>query len=141
MIQPLIASHMDAVMDIWLHANMDAHPFIEPAFWQSRRQDVRQAIQAADVFVFENGIVEGFIGVVGEGYIAGLFVAKGSRKKGIGRALVEACKARYDELTLAVYEKNTGAVQFYLSEGFCKTAQTINSDTGEAELMMRWKKA
>ena len=127
------------VMDLWLHGNMDAHPFIPAAYWQSNLSMVQEQLLQAEVYVYEDqGAVQGFIGLQ-EDYIAGIFVKKEARSSGIGKKLLGHVKTIHPFLTLNVYEKNRRAMEFYKREGFSVTMTETDPDTGETDVTMGWK--
>lgn len=133
---------LSAVMEIWLEGNFSAHPFISEKYWMVHYDMVKDALPQAEVYVYEDEIsrrIQGFIGLQDE-YIAGLFVRKAYRAKGIGRMLLEHAKGLKAILRLCVYCKNSGAVQFYLSQGFVQHGKSIDNETSEEELSMVWKK-
>ena len=111
---------LDAVMQIWLQANLDAHAFIPASFWKAHFEMVRDMLPQAELYVHENEAprqIDGFIGLT-ENHIEGVFVAKAARSKGIGKALLEYAKSRKPRLTLSVYQKNERALAFYRHEQF-----------------------
>ena len=127
---------LDRIMEIWLEGNLQAHDFVDPAYWIGCRQEVREAIAQADVWVWdENGRVEAFAGMV-EHYLAGLFVSGAQRGKGIGGLLLEHIKEQRFPLTLHVYSRNAGAVQFYERHGFGIVSEYIDPETGQPEREM-----
>ena len=127
---------LDRIMEIWLEGNLRAHDFVDPAYWTGCFQEVREAIAQADVWVWdENGRVEAFAGMV-EHYLAGLFVSGAQRGKGIGGLLLEHIKEQSSPLTLHVYSRNAGAVQFYKRHGFGTVSEYIDSETGQPEREM-----
>lgn len=131
---------LDSVMELWLNANRQAHPFIPPAHWEQNLDLVRSLIPQAEVYVSgAPGMTDGFIGITEGDYIAGLFVAEQSRGHGIGKALLDHVKQLHPLLKLHVYQKNSGAVRFYLREGFTRAAEQIDSATGESELLLVWE--
>lgn len=129
------------VMDIWLRANTQAHPFIPKAYWESNFMMVQEQLLLAELFVCEaDGRIQGFIGLQDE-YIAGIFVDKEYRSCGIGRQLLEHVKQIHDKLSLGVYIKNSRAVDFYRREGFSIVSEAVDEATGEKEYEMCWKAA
>ena len=51
-------------MDLWLHANIESHSFIEADYWKKNYDMVRKLIPEAKVFVAEeNEEILGFIGL------------------------------------------------------------------------------
>ena len=127
---------LDRIMEIWLEGNLQAHDFVGPDYWTGCLQEVREAIAQADVWVWdENGRVEAFAGMV-EHYLAGLFVSGAQRGKGIGGLLLEHIKEQRFPLTLHVYSRNAGAVQFYERHGFGTVSEYIDLETGQPEREM-----
>ena len=131
---------LDAVMQIWLQANLDAHAFIPASFWEAHFEMVRDMLPQAELYVHENEDprqIDGFIGLT-ENHIEGIFVAKSARFKGIGKALLEYAKLRKPCLTLSVYQKDQRALAFYRREQFVVQAEGIDEDTNDAEIQMLW---
>ena len=140
MIRKFETQDLDAVMQIWLHSNLDAHAFIPASFWRGHFEIVRDMLPQAELYVHENEAtrqIDGFIGLT-ENHIEGIFVAKSARSKGIGRALLEYAKSRKLRLTLSVYQKNERALAFYRREQFVVQSEGIDGDTNEAEIQMLW---
>lgn len=139
MIRRLSNSDIDPVMDIWLESNIDSHDFINPDYWKGKYNEVKPAIQQAEVYVYENdSIIKGFIGLDGD-YIAGIFVDKAYRSAGIGTALLDLVKQYHNRLILSVYEKNTSAVRFYKKSGFILESKSIDDETLQTEYTMIWE--
>ena len=131
---------LDAVMQIWLQANLDAHVFIPASFWRGHFEIVRDMLPQAELYVHENEAtrqIDGFIGLT-ENHIEGIFVVKSARSKGIGKALLEYVKSRKPRLTLGVYQKNQRALAFYRREQFVVQSEGTDEDTNEAEIQMLW---
>ena len=131
MIRKFETQDLDAVMQIWLHGNLDAHPFIPASFWTDHFETVRDMLPQAELYVHENEAprqIDGFIGLT-ESHIEGIFVAKAARSKGIGKALLDYAKSRKPCLTLSVYQKNQRALAFYRREQFVVQSEGIDGDT------------
>ena len=140
MIREFQISDTEQVMKLWLSGNIEAHSFVPEKYWQSHFKEVQEALQQADVWVYDiDGNVHGFIGLINE-YIAGIFVDKNYRSKGIGTQLVNFVKEKYDTLSLNVYQENPRAVAFYQSKGFAVLSEGIDEDTSKKEYTMFWKK-
>lgn len=140
-IRPYHPADLEQVMALWLAGNLDAHSFIDPAYWEGSYPQVREQIPQAQVWVAAEGNrLLGFLGLTGD-YIAGIFVSREVRSRGVGRALLAEGKRQAPQLSLHVYRRNARALTFYLREGF--TVQTTQTDpeTGEEELLLLWKKA
>ena len=140
MIRKFEARDLAAVMQIWLHGNLDAHAFISAGFWTDHFEMVRNMLPQAELYVHEDKDtrqIEGFIGLTGN-HIEGIFVAKAARSKGVGKSLLDYAKSRKPYLTLSVYQKNERAIAFYRREQFVVQAEGIGEDTNEAEIQMLW---
>ena len=140
MIRKFETQDLDAVMQIWLHGNLDAHAFIAASFWTEHFEMVRDLLPQAKLYVHEDAStrqIDGFIGLT-ENHIEGVFVAKAARSKGIGKALLEYAKSLKSRLTLSVYQKNERALAFYRREQFVVQSEGIDGDTNEAEIQMLW---
>ena len=140
MIRKFESREFDAVMQIWLHGNLDAHAFISAGFWTEHFEMVRDMLPQAELYVHENEDtrqIDGFIGLT-ENHIEGIFVAKAARSKGIGKALLDHVKPLKPSLTLSVYQKNERALAFYRHEQFIVQSEGIDEDTNEAEIQMLW---
>ena len=138
MIRKFETKDLDEVMSLWLHANMEAHSFIEENYWKKNYEMVRELIPEEGVFVAEEKHqIQGFIGLTDD-YIAGIFVKAEDRSKGIGRELLHTAMMLKDYLYLNVYRKNTRAVKFYQRCGFIIVNQEIDEDTSEEEYTMEW---
>lgn len=128
------------VMQIWLEVNMEIHSFVSGDYWQSHYRIVQEQLIRADIYVYEqNCEIQGFVGMQDD-YLAGIFVDKSCRSLGIGKALLECVKKKYDSFSLNVYQKNRRAVDFYLREGLSVVSEGIDEDTAEADYTMAWNK-
>jgi putative acetyltransferase len=142
MIRNLKTADLDRVMEIWLEANRQGHPFIPDSYWVDNVPLVRELLPQAEVWVEETeGAIGGFIGIVEGGFVAGLFVAVNHQSSGIGKALLEHGKSCYPALGLHVYAENERAVRFYRKNGFVQSGKMVNEDTGHMEYEMNWSRA
>ncbi len=140
MIEGLNKKDINEIMDIWLKENKGTHNYIPETYWDNYFEDVRKEILKAEIYVYkEKEDICGFIGLSST-YIAGIFVKKEKQSMGIGRKLIQYCKAKYPELILKVYEKNQRAIAFYEREGFKIVKEEIDKTTNEKEYVMVWKK-
>mgnify|MGYP005984508973 CR=1 FL=1 len=130
---------LDQLIDIWLTSNLEAHNFIDSKYWLDNKKLVRKAFLDAELYVVE--IKQRIVGFAGlqDNYIAGIFINNDYRRQGIGHVLLNQLKQTHAQLTLSVYEKNEAAVQFYLKNGFKKSGQNVDSETGEIEYQMSWE--
>lgn len=141
MIKKFDISKLDEVMAIWLEANIEAHNFTPKEYWIKNFDMVKQILPLADIYMFEeNSIIKGFIGVVEQNYIAGLFVKKEYQRQGVGQRLIKYCKFEYPYLKLDVFIKNKNAVNFYHKNDFIVVGESIHEDTKEMEYTMSFGK-
>lgn len=139
MIRKFEEADLDRVMEIWIDANLDAHSFIGTDYWQTRYLYAREAISAAEVYVYEfEGTIVAFMGIKNR-HIEGIFVDSKCRSQGIGKLLLDHAKSLYNKLTLSVYKRNTRAEEFYLREGFVPDREQMDFDTCQTEIFMKWE--
>ncbi|CAM2819241.1 N-acetyltransferase [Erysipelothrix tonsillarum] len=139
MIRYMEIPEINRVMEIWLQSNLDAHSFVDPSYWTDNYDLVKEMMENANIYVCEeDGIIQGFAGVMEGYYLAGIFVDKSMRSKGIGKQLLDYLKTRYDELTLDVFDQNPKAQSFYKREGFTTVESANNEETGHLEHTMVW---
>lgn len=128
------------VMKIWYDGNIEAHDFVDKAYYDRNFGYVSRVIPKTEVYVYEiDGKVVGFIGVE-EGFISGLFVDRQYRGCGIGTKLLHYVMDLYDFIELDVFENNFGAVCFYEKRNFHKLEETVNEDLGEVQYRMFYRK-
>jgi len=142
MIRKLIPQDIRAVMDIWISTNITAHDFIAEEYWEKNYDIVeKEYLPAADTYVYEEEQeIKGFISILNDLFVGGLFVDENSQGKGIGKALLNYVKEQYNELELCAYADNYKAVNFYKHCGFIVTEQQPNEDSGYLEYNMKWKR-
>ena len=100
MIKEFKTEYLDELMEIWLETNINAHNFIEKEYWINNFDLVKKMLPNAEIYIFqENNVIKGFIGIIEEEYIAGLFVKREYQREGIGKALIEYIKPKYKQLT------------------------------------------
>lgn len=138
MIRPFQPADLEPVAEIWLSANLQAHPFIPAQYWRKNLASVKTQLMTAELYVWGDaatGALLGFIGLRGD-YIAGLFVRQDACSRGLGRELLNLAKAQKGALSLRVYEKNRRAARFYRREGFTLQRYVMDAATGEREMIL-----
>ena len=130
---------VDQVMKIWLDSNLEAHHFINREYLIANAPMVKEQLLDAEIYVYEyvNKIV-GFVGLQ-DNYLAGIFVEKSMRSKGIGKQLLDYVKELRQELLVTVYHENESAVKFYKREGLTTISQEMDEVTNNLELLMQYK--
>lgn len=116
MIRKMKPADLNAIMEIWLSSNLDAHSFVGRQYWQEQLPAVRAAIQDAEVYCYiaTNDTIAGFIG---------LFVASKYRQQGISSQLLVFVQGYHQQLTLDSYPQNQRAVAFYHRHSFVTSQQ------------------
>ncbi len=127
------------LMHIWLGANIRAHGFIGESYWHERYDSAREIIKAAATLVYDsNDGVLGFISVINDRDIYGVYVLEAFQGGGIGTSLIAACQDKYACLSVNVYKENERAVKFFLNRGFTITKEAKNETSGRSEYTMEW---
>lgn len=141
MIKEFKEENIQEVMKIWLKTNIDAHYFIPEDHWNGLYHLVENLLPKADIYLYkiENNIC-GFIGI-NNNYIEGLFISSSYQSNGYGKELLNYVKSFKNELTLKVYFQNQSAINFYLREGFTIIDESMDENTQELELTMKWIKS
>src|SRR5690554_6721712 len=141
MIRDSRAGDIDAILDIWLSASIQAHDFIDSAFWVAKVGDMRDIyLPASQTRVYEAaGKILGFYSLY-EGTLAAIFVAPGSQGQGIGSVLLADAKAQRPRLQLTVYKDNAPSIQFYEKYGFTMAGESTYSHSCHAELLMEFSR-
>lgn len=142
MIRKYVDGDIDAVMQIWLNTNIQAHSFISLDYWKSNFDMVKEMMPLAEIYVHEvdnANQIDGFIGLNND-YIEGIFIKDVAQSKGIGKQLLDQVKKIRATLKLNVYQKNERAIQFYLREEFSILSECVDDNTGEKEFTMVWKR-
>lgn len=142
MIRKFKQSDLPAVMQIWLEGNIKAHHFISEKYWTDNYEMVQNILPDAEVYVYEDektNQIGGFIGLTDD-FVAGMFVKYDWQSQGIGKKLLDHVKMLKQELYLAVYQKNIGAIRFYEREQFVIEVSQKDGSTNESEFILRWRK-
>lgn len=132
---------LNDILNIWLNTNIEEHSYIDSKYWKSNYELVKELLPKADVYIYsKNNQIVGFLGIVNNSYIAGIFIIKEYQNIGIGKKLIDTTKNFYDSLELSVYKKNSRAVNFYQRNGFLINSESLDEETDELEYEMIWKK-
>lgn len=141
MIRPFEENDMEAVLDIWLAASIQAHSFVDPAVWRAQVDNMRTLyLPASQVYVAEDDSKTTGFYALHDNNLAAIFVRPACQGQGIGKALIAHAKQQRTELTLSVYKENHASVQFYLAQGFTPIAEAVDQHTGHPEYIMRTRK-
>ncbi|MBV8872419.1 MAG: N-acetyltransferase [Metakosakonia sp.] len=132
---------LSPLLSLWLESTTYAHPFIAATYWQDSEMLVREVyLPSARTWVWEEeGKLYGFISVMDSQYIGALFVCTKALRKGIGTALLDHVKQRFNALSLEVYQKNERAVNFYHAQGFRIEDSAWQEETQHPTWIMNWQ--
>ncbi|GAA0069028.1 N-acetyltransferase [Clostridium sardiniense] len=133
---------IDEIMKIWVESTIKSHDFIDENYWIESQDIVRNKyIPISKTYIYkEDNIIKGFISILNNNFIGGLFVANDSQGQGIGRKLIDTVKNELNSLTLNVFKENVRALKFYEREGFEIVSESIDSATLKEEILMKWKR-
>lgn len=137
MIRKYRKDDIEAMLDIWLKASIEAHNFIAPDFWRSQVNNMRNIyIPASENYVYEReSEVVGFYSLY-ENTLAAIFVSPEKQRAGIGKQLINHAKEQRESLILSVYKENKPSFNFYLSQGFTVVSEQMDENTGHQEYAM-----
>lgn len=130
----------DEIMNIWHKSSSLAHPFLETAFVEKVKKDMRTIyIPKTETWVYEehNNVI-GFISMIGN-EIGGLFVLPSNHAKGIGTKLVNFVKELHNELEVEVFEKNYIGRSFYDKYGFTQIKKYTHTESKSEMLRLIFK--
>ncbi|MDA9461994.1 putative acetyltransferase [Enterococcus mundtii 3F] len=132
---------MDRLLAIWLTTNIRTHDFIDATYWYEKKALLKKELPKAEIYYCEmNSQIVGFMGIVDESYLAGIFVEAMFQNKKIGQNLIDTVKKEKERMTLHVYRKNKRAIRFYYKNGFRKVDEQTDETTSEKEYLMVWER-
>ncbi|MFR3819397.1 MAG: N-acetyltransferase [Fusobacterium varium] len=142
MIRNLKNDDIDIVMELWKDSTIEAQNFIPDSYWLENYDNVKNNyLPNSDTYVYEeDGEIKGFVSLIENIFIGGLFIRVDSQRKGIGSVILDFLKERNDKLQLTVYDKNERAMKFYLKSGFKILNTEIDKKTREKEHLMEWRR-
>ncbi|MDY4004551.1 N-acetyltransferase [Fusobacterium varium] len=142
MIRNLKNDDIDIVMELWKNSTIEAQNFISDSYWLENYDNVKNNyLPNSDTYVYEeDGEIKGFVSLIENIFIGGLFIRVDSQRKKIGSVILDFLKERNDKLQLTVYDKNVRAMKFYLKSGFKILNTEIDKKTKEKEHLMEWRR-
>lgn len=129
-------------MELWKDSTIEAQNFIPDSYWLENYDNVKNNyLPNSDTYVYEeDGEIKGFVSLIENIFIGGLFIRVDSQREGIGSVILDFLKERNDKLQLTVYDKNERAMKFYLKSGFKILNTEIDKKTREKEHLMEWRR-
>lgn len=142
MIRKFSTKDTAAVMQVWIETIVEAHDFVNANYWHNALENMQNNyILNSDSYVYlKDGGIIGFISIIEDNVIGAIFVEKPFQGKGIGEALIDHVKTKYEKLYISVFEKNKNAQSFLLNRGFKFEYKQHDANTGEEELLYIWEK-
>ena len=140
MIRKHIETDLEVILDIWYQASALAHPFLDNAFVEMVKKDMRELyIPGSETWVYEEeGKVIGFISMM-ENEIGGLFVLPDHQAKGVGTQLVKFISEFHQALEVEVFTKNKIGRAFYDKYGFTKIKEFLHEESQHEVIRMEYK--
>ncbi|QIQ21217.1 GNAT family N-acetyltransferase [Zophobihabitans entericus] len=137
-IQRQTLSDIQTCADIWLEASIMVHHFIDKSIWQGYYSSmVSQYLPSSDLYLaLESNQILGFAAVTNNKVLEALFIHPIHWRQGIGKQLIDHISQIYPVLTLAVYQRNQQAVNFYQQQGFILINSKPCKHTGHTELIL-----
>ncbi len=137
MIRKHVENDLEQIMKIWDESSTLAHPFLNSAFVEKVKSDMRNIyIPDSETWVYENDLgVIGFISMIDD-EIGGLFVLPQNQSSGIGTKLVNYVSQLHEKLEVEVFEKNQIGRSFYNKYGFEIIKEYMHEDSGEMLLRL-----
>jgi len=137
MIRKHVENDLEQIMKIWDASSTLAHPFLNSAFVEKVKSDMRNIyIPDSETWVYENDLgVIGFISMIDD-EIGGLFVLPQYQSSGIGTKLVNYVSQLHEKLEVEVFEKNQIGRSFYNKYGFEIIKEYMHEDSGEMLLRL-----
>jgi GNAT superfamily N-acetyltransferase len=95
-----------------------------------------------EVWVAEHDGIVGFVGYRA-GWIDHLYVHPGFHGRGIGSDLLSKAMVTYPHLRLWVFQKNAGAIRFYVAKGFLLVKETDGrrNEEREPDALFEWRRS
>ena len=139
MIRKYQETDVDQVVDVWHTSASVAHPFLDAAFMEKEKKNVRELyLPNTETWVSEQGNqVVGFIAMMGN-EVGAIFVRPEQHGQGIGTQLMNVVAELHTELEVEVFERNTIGRAFYDKYGFTPIRQSVHEETNEPLLRMKF---
>jgi len=137
MIRKHVENDLEQIMKVWDEASNLAHPFLQTAFVEKVKIDMRNIyIPGSETWVYENEVgVIGFVSMIDD-EIGGLFVLPQNHSAGIGTKLVNYVSQLHEKLEVDVFEKNKIGRSFYDKYGFIIIKEYMHEESGEMVLRL-----
>lgn len=134
-------SDVDQVVNVWYASASVAHPFLDAAFMEKERKNVRELyLPNTETWVYEqDNQVVGFIAMMGN-EVGAVFVQPEHHGQGIGTRLMNVVAELHTELEVEVFERNTIGRAFYGRYGFKLIKESVHEETNQPLLRLKFSK-
>lgn len=141
MIRKYQETDIEELLEVWYSASSLAHPFLESAFMEQEKKNVRDLyIPNTKTWVFaDSDGLDGFIAMMGN-EVGAIFVRPENQGKGIGKKLMDYVSQFHDELEVEVFKENKIGRAFYDRYGFKIMQESTHEVTGQELLRMKYSK-
>ncbi len=134
-------------------ASAEAHAFLGKQNIAKEQKTMEKSISAMEGLIFpqkvecvavkcvvieRDGRVCGFASFISETAMSAFFIKKDSQGQGLGSVLMRHIQSEKSKITLAVYEENSKAIDFYRKRGFRVSETKNNNDHKYIE--MNWER-
>ena len=129
------------ILKIWIENIKICHDFIDESYWESAFDIIKDRyLMVADTYVYEvKGVIRGFVSVISDDAIWGIFVDQKYQRQGIGSKLIRHIQNIYDILSISIYKKNEGVIWFCKNQDFKFEHSQRDVNTGEEEMLFLWR--
>jgi putative acetyltransferase len=141
MIRKYKDTDVEDLLDVWFQASSLAHPFLDSAFIEKEKANVREVyLPNTDTWVFKvKDQIGGFISMI-ENEVGAIFVRPEFQGGGIGTRLMNHVSGFNEELVVEVFERNVKGMSFYEQYGFEQVKKHVHEETGQVLVRMRFSK-
>lgn len=141
MIRKYKETDTDAIIAVWYASSSLAHPFLDAAFMEKEKQNIRDIyLPNTETWVHATGdSLDGFISMIGN-EVGAIFVTPEKHGLGIGKQLMDCVAQLHEELEVEVFTKNAIGRAFYDRYGFVFLKSHLHEETGNELLRMRFQK-
>ncbi|TNJ42051.1 GNAT family N-acetyltransferase [Phaeobacter sp. B1627] len=128
------------------------HRFEQETPWMPKTHSAAEAIAFCDRMIargwvtvaerLDSNLRQGFLARDGD-EVCALYVDPDVCGRGLGKALLDQAKAETAHLRLWTFQANTGAMRFYLREGFVEAGRSdgLTTDEGLPDVEYHWHRA
>jgi putative acetyltransferase len=142
-LRPGSEADMPAILDLWVEAWATVMPdidFVARRSWYADRQRTLVAEGAVVTLAEREGALVGFTLLnLASGYLDQIAVRPSEQGRGVAQILLDDARRRCPSgLSLHVNQRNPRAIRFYEREGFVRTGEGVNPNSGQPIFFYAW---